>query len=79
MSLFLVKLCITGLQNYVTTAINGEGWTRNQRMSDTYSCLHPIGQISSNHYDIIAKNIRIKLSDYFAGEGSLSIFQYLIC
>lgn len=76
MSLLFVKLCITGLHNYVTTAINGEGQSRNQRMSDTYSGLHPVGQMSSNHYDIIAKNTRIKLTDYFAGEGSVP-FQYL--
>lgn len=76
MSLFFVKLCITGLQNYVTNAINEEGQSRNQRMSDKFSGLRPVGQMSSNHYDSIAKNIRIKLTDYFAGEGSVP-FQYL--
>ncbi|CAI6373816.1 unnamed protein product [Macrosiphum euphorbiae] len=73
-----MKETAIGLHNYVTTAINGEGQSRNQRMSDTYSGLHPVGQMSSNHYNIIAKNTRIKLTGYFAGEGSVP-FQYLIC
>jgi len=65
----------TGLQNYATTANIEENQSRNQIMSNVYGSLHPVSQISSNHYDRNAKNIRIQLTDYFAGEGSMP-FQY---
>jgi len=65
----------TGLQNYATTANIDESQSRNQMMSNVYSSLQPVSQMSSNHYDRNAKNIRIQLTDYFAGEGSVP-FQY---
>ncbi|KAF0754547.1 protein ALP1-like isoform X2 [Aphis craccivora] len=36
----------------------------------------PVGQMGSNFYDTDAKEVRLQLTDYFSGEGSIP-FQYL--